>query len=91
VEQRLLTAIHVRFGLPPALPAEVLAILKAADHGSAFLEATILAGFSVAEARRLFGPRPALPAAVEKDYLTPWPAETAKRRFLERFAMLAGG
>ena len=48
-----------------------------------------VAGFSVAEARRLFGPRPALPAAVEKDYLTPWPAETAKRRFLERFATLA--
>jgi uncharacterized protein len=89
VEQRLLTAIHVRFGLPPALPAEILAIIKAADHGSAFLEATVLAGFSVTEARRLFGPRPALPAAVEKDYLTPWPAETAKRRFLERFAALA--
>jgi len=90
VEQRLLTAIHMRFGLPPALPAEVLAIIKAADHGSAFLEATILAGFSVTEARRLFGPRAALPAAVEKDYLDPWPAETAKRRFLERFAKLAG-
>ena len=90
VEQRLLTAIHVRFGLPPALPAEILAIIKAADHGSAFLEATILAGFSVAEARRLFGPRAALPAAVEKDYLNPWPAETAKRRFLERFATFAG-
>ncbi len=55
VEQRLLTAIHVRFGLPPALPAEILAIIKAADHGSAFLEATVLAGFSVAEARRFFG------------------------------------
>jgi hypothetical protein len=27
---------------------------------------------------------------VEKDYLTPWPAETAKGRFLERFAALAG-
>jgi hypothetical protein len=32
-----------------------------------------------------------LPAAVEKDYLTPWPAEVAKRRFLERFAALAQG
>jgi 5'-deoxynucleotidase YfbR-like HD superfamily hydrolase len=89
VEQRLLTAIHVRFGLPPALPAEIHTIIKTADHGAAFLEATVLAGFSVAEARRFFGPRPALPAAVERDYLTPWPAETAKRRFLERFAALA--
>jgi 5'-deoxynucleotidase YfbR-like HD superfamily hydrolase len=90
VEHRLLNAIHIRFGLPPALPAELIAIIKAADHGAAFLEATALAGFGVAEARRLFGPRPTLPATVEKDYLTPWPAETAKGRFLERFAALAG-
>ena len=88
VEHRLLAAIHLRFGLPPALPADVVAIIKTADHGAAFLEATALAGFGVTEARRFFGPRPALPATVEKDYLTPWPAETAKRRFLERFATL---
>jgi uncharacterized protein len=89
VEQRLLTAIHLRFGLPPELPPEVVAIIKTADHGAAFLEATVLAGFGVTEARRFFGARPALPAAVEKDYLTPWPAETAKRRYLERFVALA--
>jgi uncharacterized protein len=86
VERRLLTAIHLRFGLAPELPGEILAIIKAADRGAAFLEATALAGFAVAEARRLFGARPALPAAAERDYLTPWPAETAKRRFLQRFA-----
>jgi 5'-deoxynucleotidase YfbR-like HD superfamily hydrolase len=91
VESRLLTAIHLRFGLPPTLPAELMAIIKASDRGAAFLEATVLAGFGVTEARRFFGARPALPAAVEKDYLTPWPAEVAKRRFLERFAALAQG
>jgi hypothetical protein len=26
-----------------------------------------------------------LPAAVELDYLTPWPADTAKQRFLQHF------
>ena len=91
VEHRLLKAIHVRFGLPPDLPAEIVAIIKAADRGAAFLEATILAGFSAAEARRFFGPRPTLPAAAEQDYLTPWPAETAKRRFLQRFAEVPDG
>jgi 5'-deoxynucleotidase YfbR-like HD superfamily hydrolase len=85
VEHRLLDAIHLRFGLPRDLPAEIAAIIKAADRGAAFLEATMLAGFSTAEARRFFGPRPTLPAAVEKDYLMPWPAETAKRRFLQHF------
>ena len=85
VERRLLEAIHLRFGLPRDLPAEIAAIIKAADRGAAFLEATSLAGFGAAEARRFFGPRPALPPAVEKDYLTPWPADMAKRRFLEHF------
>src|SRR6202790_809685 len=69
VERRLLVAIHVRFGLPPELPAEIHAIIKAADRGAAFLEATALAGFGVVEARRLFGPRPVLSSAAEKDYL----------------------
>ena len=85
VEQRLLGAIHLRFGLPRELPAEIAAIIKAADRGAAFLEAIRLAGFSAAEARRFFGSRPTLPSAVEKDYLTPWPAETAKQRFLQHF------
>ncbi len=85
VERRLLDAIHLRFGLPVDLPAEVVAVIKAADRGAAFLEASTLAGFSTAEARRFFGPRPALPAAVEVDYLTPWPADTAKQRFLQHF------
>ena len=88
MERRLLNAIHVRFGLPPELPAEIVAIIKAADRGAAFLEATALAGFGATEARRVFGPRPTLRAAAEKDYLTPWPADTAKRRFLQRFAAL---
>jgi uncharacterized protein len=91
VEARLLAAIHLRFGLPPRLPAELLAIIKAADRGAAFLEATALAGFGATEARRFFGARPALPTAVEKDYLNCWPAEAAKRRFLEHFASLPEG
>jgi uncharacterized protein len=91
VEHRLLEAIHLRFGLPRELPAGIVALIKAADRGAAFLEATTLAGFSAAEARRLFGPRPALTAAAERDYLTPWPADTAKMRFLEYFNNLNEG
>jgi 5'-deoxynucleotidase YfbR-like HD superfamily hydrolase len=88
VEKRLLGAIHRRFGLAPELPADVIKVIKTADRGAAFLEATQLAGFSVAEARRFFGPRPTLPMAVERDYMTPWPAPTAERRFLERFGKI---
>src|SRR5262245_47954205 len=55
VEARILAAIHQRFGLPVALPADVLAVVKSADRAAAYLEATRLAGFSAAEAGRFFG------------------------------------
>jgi 5'-nucleotidase len=91
VETRLLAAIHLRFGLPAALPAELVVLIKAADRSAAFLEATRLAGFSPTEARRFFGPPPKFSVAIERDYLTPWPAEEAETRFLERFTKLCDG
>jgi len=85
VEKRLLSAIHVRVGLPPVLPEEITQAIKAADRGAAYLEATELAGFSESEARRLFGKDPGLPDSVRRDYLTPWTAARAEKQFLERF------
>jgi hypothetical protein len=90
VEKRLLSAIHVRFGLQPALPADIERQIKDADMGAAYLEATHLAGFSEPEARRLFGSDPGLSAAIINDYLTPWPASKAEKRFLTRFKSLHG-
>ncbi|HAO41003.1 MAG TPA: HD family hydrolase [Afipia sp.] len=88
VEKRLLSAIHIRFGLPAVLPAEIEQQIKSADMGAAYLEATHLAGFAQAEARRLFGRDPRLPAATEKDYVTPWSAGRAEKQFLARFKAL---
>jgi hypothetical protein len=91
VENRLLAAIHRRFGLPSPLPASLQSLIKAADRNAAFLESTRLAGFALAEARRFFGQPPKFSAAMERDYLTPWPAETAETRYRERFDKLAEG
>jgi hypothetical protein len=88
VEARLLAAIHLRFGLPAVLPPDLLVQIKAADRAAAYLEATRLAGFAKAEAGRFFGNPPRLSAALERDYLTPWPADIAQARYLERFARL---
>jgi 5'-deoxynucleotidase YfbR-like HD superfamily hydrolase len=88
VEKRLLSAIHIRFGLLPVLAPEVQRLIKEADKGAAYLEATELAGFAQAEAKRLFGRDPALPPATQRDYLTPWTAARAEKRFLERFEAL---
>ena len=86
--KRLLSAIHIRFGLPAELSAAVTAQIKNADRGAAYLEATMLAGFSESEAKRLFGRDPGLPQSVRDDYLTPWSAAKAEKRFLARFNSL---
>jgi 5'-deoxynucleotidase YfbR-like HD superfamily hydrolase len=88
VEKRLLSAIHIRFGLPAELSANITQQIKNADRGAAYLEATMLAGFSESEARRLFGRDPGLPESVREDYLTPWNAAKAEKRFLTRFNSL---
>ncbi|CAG0911343.1 unnamed protein product [Cyprideis torosa] len=59
LDDRLMAAIHLRFGLPAELPREVKRQIKAADKVSAWMEATQIAGFSEQEADRLFGkPKP---------------------------------
>ncbi|MDO9413159.1 MAG: HD family hydrolase [Pseudolabrys sp.] len=88
VENRLLAAIHLRFGLPAKLPDALLKLIKAADRNAAYLESTHLAGFEDAEARKFFGPPPKYSAAMERDYLTPWPASTAAKKFKERIEKL---
>jgi uncharacterized protein len=88
-EKRLLTAIHTRFGLPRELPSDLVAVIKAADRSAAYLEATKLAGFGLQEAKHFFGPAPHLPGALAQDYITPWPASVAEKRYLEKFSRLA--
>jgi 5'-deoxynucleotidase YfbR-like HD superfamily hydrolase len=88
VEARLLAAIRLRFGLPARQSEDITRLIKAADRSAAYLEATRLAGFADAEARRFFGPPPRLTPALERDYLVPWPAQSAERRYRERLESL---
>lgn len=55
LDTRLTAAIHLRFGLPAAIPATVKKQIKKADKISAWMEATQIAGFSDTEANKLFG------------------------------------
>ncbi len=88
VEKRLLAAIHLRFGLPTKLPESLQNLIKSADRSAAYLEATRLAGFADDEARTFFGAPPKFSAALEREYLSPWPAGTAQARYRERFEKL---
>ena len=61
LDERLMSAIHIRFGLPAALPKSVKQQIKRADKVSAWMEATQIAGFSETEASKFFGrPNPDL-------------------------------
>ena len=55
LDDRLMAAIHLRFGLPAMVPLAVKKQIKKADKISAWLEATQIAGFSETEASGFFG------------------------------------
>ena len=95
-EAKLLAAIHVRFGIPAVLPADITKLIKRADKIAAYYEAISLAGFSREEARRFFGqPRGLSPRLVNTlSHLSPLQASEGEALFLKRFNQLnaqAGG
>lgn len=55
LDDRLMGAIHLKFGLPSRVPVSIKRQIKRADKTSAWLEATQIAGFSKVEADKLFG------------------------------------
>lgn len=87
IEDRLLRAVHMRFGLPPRASAPALKTIKRADKLAAYLEAVRLAGFEQKEAEKYFGKPEPLPRAME-NYLTPWTIRDAQALFLARFTEL---
>lgn len=82
IEEGLMRAVHIRFGLPVPLPPRVAKTIKKADRASAWLEATQIAGFGEKEAARLFG-RPACPA-IAGMALCPRPPQTVRAEFESR-------
>ncbi|MDX5403254.1 MAG: HD family hydrolase [Rhodobacterales bacterium] len=89
LDTRLTAAIHIRFGLPAAIPAAIKKQIKQADRISAWMEAVEIAGFTKVEADRLFGKpdhglirglsiqlRP--PVAVRADYTARYAALSAQ-------------
>ena len=90
LEDVLLRAVHIRFGLPGELPKTVTRLIKRADKMAAYLEATQLAGFSEPEARRFFTiPRGLTEQALRKfRKIIPLPATDAQVLFIKQFEIL---
>ena len=88
MEARLAAAIHIRFALPARLPEAVRRRIKRADRLSAWMEATEIAGFTRAEAGRLF---PCPGAGVGEGLAIELrPPARVRRAFLDRYAALSG-
>ena len=87
LENRLLAAIHLRFGLPAETDKTLHAKIKEADGLAAFREATLLAGFSEEEAVAVFG-RPPISGSRHDALLEPLSSDAAKAAFLARFSAL---
>jgi 5'-deoxynucleotidase YfbR-like HD superfamily hydrolase len=84
-EERLETAIHLRFGLPPKTPAEIKTLIKAADRACAYFEAVQLAGFAETESVSLFGKPPAGYSLT----IDPQAPGEAQALYLQRFQTLS--
>ena len=55
LDNRLMSAILLRFGLPSAIPMKIKKSIKQADKISAWVEAVQIAGFDELEAGKIFG------------------------------------
>jgi uncharacterized protein len=87
-ENRLLAAIHLRFGLPSQIAPPLADSIKLADKTSAYLEATQLAGFSHEEGRKFFGQPKGLNGFAST--LNPMPTRDAAMAYVSLFSELAG-
>lgn len=84
-EERLETAIHIRFGIPARTPAEIKRLIKQADRACAFFEATQLAGFNHQEALEFFDPPPVGYDLV----IEPLAPAQAQARYIQRYHVLS--
>lgn len=87
VEERLLAAIHLRYSLPHKPAAAAARLTKKADRAAAFVEATRLAGFGIAEAEQFFD-RPQIAMGNLDRFIQPINAQQAEQMFLDRFVEL---
>lgn len=86
LDDRLMAAIHLRFGLPATLPVATKKQIKRADKMSAWLEAVQIAGFNKSEADKLFG-KPAADLASELSIVLR-PPMTVRQVFSDRHTAL---
>ena len=85
LEEKIQSAINIRFSLPGEIPKKIYKLIKNCDRQTAFIEAIQLAGFTLKEAKKTLKMQKLIP-----DYkIIPISANKAEKLFLKKFKELS--
>ena len=84
LEEKIQSAINIRFSLPGEIPKKIYKLIKNCDRQTAFIEAIQLAGFSLKEAKKTLK----IPTLIPDYKIIPISANKAEKLFLKKFKEL---
>ena len=84
LEEKIQSAINIRFSLPAEIPKKIYKLIKNCDRQTAFIEAIQLAGFTLKEAKKTLK----MPKLIPDYKIIPISANKAEKLFLKKFKEL---
>ena len=84
LEEKIQSAINIRFSLPGEIPKKIYKLIKNCDRQTAFIEAIQLAGFTLNEAKKTL----TMPKLIPDYKIIPISANKAEKLFLKKFKEL---
>ena len=84
LEEKIQSAINIRFSLPGEIPKKIYKLIKNCDRQTAFIEAIQLAGFTLKDAKKTLK----MPKLIPDYKIIPISANKAEKLFLKKFKEL---
>ena len=84
LEDKIQSAINIRFSLPGEIPKKIYKLIKNCDRQTAFIEAIQLAGFTLNDAKKTLK----IPKFIPDYKIIPISANKAEKLFLKKFMEL---
>ena len=84
LEEKIQSAINIRFSLPGEIPKKIYKLIKNCDRQTAFIEAIQLAGFTLKDAKKTLK----IPKLIPNYKIIPISANKAEKLFLKKFKEL---
>ena len=84
LEDKIQSAINIRFSLPGEIPKKIYKLIKNCDRQTAFIEAIQLAGFTLKDAKKTLK----IPTLIPDYKIIPISANKAEKLFLKKFMEL---